>query len=84
MAPPPCETSLGCAKGHWTKEVRLQSHEEKLIELFWASRQTGGLLTEAEKASPIVRSAFDWMSRYAAEYDRQTLIEAVTLASLKG
>jgi len=46
----PCETSIGCKKGHWKDKPDLNPSQEAVIDLFYSSRATGGaFLSRAER-----------------------------------
>lgn len=81
--PTPCETPLGCAKGHWRDEIVLTAQEERVIDAFWASRGAGGVLTDEEKRHPIIRHVFARLAEIVEAKAHGDLIEAITLVGLK-
>lgn len=62
----PCDSSLGCAKGHYNDlKVRpLTWREQGLLDRFHASKATGGaILTEAERRDDCLARLFGYLER---------------------
>lgn len=55
----PCESSVGCAKGHYNQKPDLNEAQEAVIELYAASVACGGsMLNEAERSDWWLMQAF--------------------------
>ena len=55
----PCDTHLGCPKGHWKEKPDLTSHEALLVDLYTTSKATGGrVLTTGEARDPFILETF--------------------------
>lgn len=80
--PVACETSVGCAKGHWGIKPDLTSNDELVIDLFQSSMSSGGqMLTESERNSDFLMEAFSELAqtqRYIERYDRRAELIMIT------
>jgi len=57
--PVPCETSIGCEKGHWKTNPDLSPGEAIMIDLYQSSKATGGQsLNGAERDSDFLVECF--------------------------
>lgn len=55
----PCESSIGCKKGHWKDEPDLNAAQANVIDLFWSSACSGGaFLSQRERADWWLMSLF--------------------------
>lgn len=77
-SPAPCETSVGCAKGHWTREIKLTTAEQAVIDAY-----RGGTLTERDKRDPIVRKVMGALAGIDEAVQTANLSEAISLAILR-
>jgi hypothetical protein len=73
--PVACETSVGCAKGHWINKPDLTTSEDMVIDLFQSSISSGGqMLTELERNSDFLMEAFSELmqtQKYIERYERR-------------
>jgi hypothetical protein len=61
--PVPCETQIGCPKGHWKDKPELTPGESMIIDLYQTSKATGGLsLNESERSSDFLLECFAGLS----------------------
>jgi hypothetical protein len=74
----PCEASIGCAKGHYNDKPDLNAYQEAVIELYNASRATGGaMLNEAERSDWWLMQAFGQMREIEEKVARNSLEAAI-------
>lgn len=76
----PCETSIGCPKGHWKDKPDLDSSQESVIRLFRSSQATSGrCLTTAETQDYFL----NWV--FAELYETEARITRMqTVGSIEG
>ena len=83
----PGQAEGACPKGHWRDEPDLNPGEEMVLELYAASKVTGGaMLTEAERASTWLMTVFSRLAEVDRLFDLKEKAEqrAVMMALLTG
>lgn len=84
----PCETSIGCRKGHWKDKPDLTTEESRVLSLYWASKATNGAaLSVAHKRSRWLMGLLGRMECSAAVVAAGThraLVSAVVAAAKGG
>jgi hypothetical protein len=84
----PCDSSLGCAKGHYSKPKYrpLTAQEEVIVRTYHASKASGGrMLTDAELSDECLAALFSHLERLHSARTSRDTAAAIThgLASLR-
>lgn len=83
-----CEASIGCPKGHWRDNPDLNESQLAVIDLFEASRASGGrLLTDSEAGDWFLTMCFAKLQAALTRFEsnqRQRLENALIVATAAG
>ena len=83
----PCEASIGCAKGHYNEQPDLNASQQSVIDLYHASRASGGaVLSEAERSDWWLAETFGKLYEIDERFKRrenQELLLGASTAWLK-
>lgn len=70
----PCESSLGCKKGHWQEKPDLNPPQQGVLDLYHASIASGGAcLSDDERSDWWLMQTFGKLRMLEEQYKRQSL-----------